>query len=188
MATMEVTYDHDSEHLNPNEDDCPLFKLHSFNQRHNSFAHPDDLQRLYGNDGIAFVLSYYEHGLGRWYRNGDGSDAFNMDPGGWDTVSVAGVLTIEDREWWDEQTPERRQEAADAWLTYYTDWMNGNVYFVEAWRDLPDTVCSEGATHHHRETIFDACGGYVGDSGLKDAEGEVRFMLKDGEELEVILR
>lgn len=182
MATMEITYDHDSSRLDPNADDYPLFKLRSFNSRHTAFMHPDNIDQ----GDIAFVLSYFEHGGFRWYRNGDFSDAFNLDPGGWDTVAVAGMLTIEDRETWDSWSDEDRQKAADAWLDYYNAWGNGEVYVIEAWRDLPDTVCSEGYTHHHREEIFEACGGIVGDDGIKWAEEEARSMLKDDEELEIV--
>lgn len=182
MATMTLKYDLDMEHLNPNDEECPIFKLHSFNNRHSSFTHPDDVE----HGDIAFVLSYFEHGQCRWYRNGDGSDIYNMDPGGWDTTSVAGVLTIEDREWWDSRTHAERQSAADNWLEYYTSWANGEVYGIEAYRPLPDTTCSEGATHHHREVIYEETWGLIGDAEVKDAEREVRSMLRDAEELEIV--
>lgn len=140
MLKLTLHYDTDLE----NPSDFDGWKLYSFCRRHTSFKHPDDLGlgpidpstglpkvnnpglRSKLRNGLAFILSYYEHGQCIWLLNGD------MPPGvefRWDGVKVAGLLVWEGKPGdIGPKTIEGRRKDASAFLTTYTSWANGEGY------------------------------------------------------------
>ncbi len=105
------------------------------------------------NVGLAFWLSYYQHGLGCWSLKGEGPQC------PWDTAPLAGILiwtgkptdigakTLDDR-------------AADArnYLESFNDWANGNCY----WFRLTDECGEE----------IEGFGGLIGAEALAEVVGE----------------
>jgi hypothetical protein len=180
MLKLTLNYDHDLE--NPCDNDG--WRVHSFCRRHASFRHPDDLGfgpidpatglpkitnpglRSKLRTGLAFFLSYYEHGQCLWFLHG--SDA----PAGvefrWDGVKVAGLLVWEDRaSHLGPKTLDGRRQDAAAFLQTYTSWANGEGLYYSIEDEDGD--------------LIDSCGGFY------DAEGmfeQIRPQL-EGEEYEV---
>jgi hypothetical protein len=160
-----VRIEHDCEVESPSNDDCS-WTLHSFNRRHRSFTHPDELGISVDRDddgthglvaegelakklenGLAFWLSYFEHGQCMWFLK-DGPV-----PGGvefrWDGTRYAGLLV------WDNpeneigaKTREDRAKDAAGFLEDYTSWANGEGYYY--------VVETEDGEH------IDSCGGFLG--------------------------
>lgn len=119
---LTIIHDDDSEHLNPNEQDSPLFKLHSFSNRHLSFTDPDVLLACqyefpegHENEGYqcdemptlhdgvritdhswvgpeGYMLSYFEHGQCKWFLAS--SSNTNIPDFQWDGVMYAGYLEV----------------------------------------------------------------------------------------------
>ncbi len=140
MLTLNLHYDHDLE--NPSEFDG--WKLYSFGRRHTNFKHPGELGlgdldpstglpkirnpglRSKLKKGLAFFLSYYEHGCCSWFLHG-------VQPPGvefmWDGVKVAGLLVWEDKaNHLGPKTLEGRRQDAAGFLQTYTAWANGQGY------------------------------------------------------------
>lgn len=118
------------------------WKLHSFARRHFNYTDPDKLRiRLTSRNtapvvycvglrrklevGLAFWVSYYEHGNCIWFL-------LNAEPPGtemvWDGVRFAGLLV------WPHsstqlgaQTREQRVQDAASFLRHYTAWCNGEL-------------------------------------------------------------
>lgn len=128
---------------NPAEQD-EQWTIHSFSSRHVNFKHPDELgigpPDEYGEpivedeelkakleSGLAFFLSYYEHGNSIWFRKGDHRPGVEYR---WDGVRIAGLLVWEHPE--DHigaKTYEERAKDADGFLKAYTSWANGEGYY-----------------------------------------------------------
>lgn len=123
--------------------ECPSewdgWKLYSFSRRHNSFRDPEsfDLGELKDGlpvvrnpglrtklrVGLAFWLSYYEHGNCVW-------GLLNQVPScPWDTVPIAGLLVWESKpeDIGAKSYEDRAKDAAD-FLKTYTAWSNGECY------------------------------------------------------------
>jgi hypothetical protein len=106
---------HDQFPENPTE--YSDWRVVSLCRRHTSFGEiedNDELQRQV-NEGTAFLLSYFEHGLCRWSLSGEGPQC------PWDSVHFAGVLY-----WEGEEKPT--EEQARSFIETYTEWCNGSVY------------------------------------------------------------
>jgi hypothetical protein len=124
-----VQVSHDDSPEDPNESDG--WRLYSFSNRHGSFKDPDE----FADDdelqaklkiGLAFPLSYYEHGNCVWSLGGQGPSCR------WDSVRHAGFLIWEqDEENLGATTLEERAKDASAFLERYTAWSNGEVYGFE---------------------------------------------------------
>lgn len=165
MAKRVVILDRDADIDHPSSD-APGWALRSFSAKHCNYAHPETLglslsidpltklphvtdRELAGQlrTGLAYFLSYYEHGSSLWFRYA------TTPPAGveftWDGVRVAGLLTWDgDEAAWLRTTLEQRAESADMFLRCYTSWANGDglTYAIED---------EDG-------TVLDACGGYYG--------------------------
>jgi hypothetical protein len=156
------------------------WKVHSFNRRHANFMHPDNFE--YDNEefeaklkaGLAFPLSYYEHGQCLWSLGGE-LPAMAQCP--WDSVGLAGFVV------WDEkdddigaETVEDRRKYAAAFIARYTEWCNGNVfgYTVEAFSKCHACGKDEELTEEEANLDLPSCSGYYG----SDVEGMV-IDLKD---------
>jgi hypothetical protein len=85
-------------------------------------ANPELAEKL--EKGLAFWLSYHEHGLCQWFLKGSGGPRCQ-----WDTTSLAGILVWEYKE--DDiggKTYADREKDADAFMENYTEWANGHVH------------------------------------------------------------
>lgn len=127
----------------PNDNGDGQWRLYSFGTRHSNYKDPEELGispergadgtpkvtnpglRTKLRVGLAFWLGYFEHGNCLWFRR-------NKRPAGtegdfrWDGVDLAGILVWEHPP--DEmgaRTYEDRGKDADAFLTEYTAWANG---------------------------------------------------------------
>lgn len=156
------------------EDPCKwdVFRVHSFNRRHNSFTDPDDLGlRSLGfrrklECHTAFMLDYFEHGDGQWSLHGEGMQCQ------WDTARFAGVLVIENPK---DISPDRRVEAARGFLETYTNWCNGHVFGYSIETEDGDDVDSCWG-FYSQEDVVDAINEAIGD---KDVVVEITGQCKD---------
>jgi hypothetical protein len=162
--TVHLGFDRDAE--------CPCewggWQLYSLSGRQVRFKHPDHFLDGYGNPnnaalrgkleaGDAFILSYYEHGLGAWSLKGEGVQC------PWDTAQLAGVLVWEQGEEGLPGTYEARADNARAFLETYNSWMNGECYYYAI------TDESQGGVH------IDSCGDfYDPESMFREIEEHTR--------------
>jgi len=176
----------DSDHCeNPAEFDGN-WRLISYCSRHTAFEHPDKLfnvTREYGwlvfnprdlglrrrlEVGLAFHLSYYEHGLCSWFRKGNGGPGTDCR---FDGVTHAGLLVFEHgSKAIGAKTYAERAADADRFLACYTDWCNGNGLSV-------DVRTSSG------EHVDGCCGGYYGceyKTVVEDAVNAVSDLITQG--------
>ena len=150
------------------DDDCPnpmtdcdgQWTLHSFSRRHYNFKDPDELGlgtnpglRRKMQVGLAFVLSYYEHGNSLWMLK-DGRTPAGVEFQ-WDGTRVAGLLI------WDHKpgdmgakSYEDRAKDAQGFLDEYNEWCNGNCYGY--------SIETEDGEH------VDSCWGFIGSDVTMD--------------------
>jgi len=166
---------HDEMPDNPCDGDD--WKIHSFSRRHGNFTHPDDLgfdengqpeKELQAkiDKGLAFPLSYYEHGQCLWSLQGGGPQCR------WDSVSLAGLLVWEgDDDVHQDENVEERTKWATAFVEMFTQWCNGEVYgyTIEAFKVCG--CCKQDVELSDEEAGLDlpSCGGYY----PSDIEGMV---------------
>lgn len=153
--TVSIGYDRDVERPDSTYDG---WKPISFCRRHNNFEHPahyclSDPQniglRRKLQVGLAFWLSYYEHGLCKWSLPGQGPQCE------WDSVDIAGLLIWTGKPiGMGAKTYEGRTTDARNFLEHYTEWCNGNCY----WFTLDDD-----------QQPIDSCGGFIGTELLTEA-------------------
>lgn len=170
---------------NPAESDCN-WRLISYSRRHATFEHPDKLFNVTRENGwlvlnprelglrrrldvgLAFHLSYYEHGLCSWFRKGNGRPGTNCR---FDGVTYAGLLVFEHGPAAiGSKTYAERAADADGFLEQYTDWCNGNGLSV-------DVRTNTG------EYVDGSCGGYYGSdykTAVNDAVGVVSDLIAQG--------
>lgn len=169
MRNLRLEINHDS------DVDCPDsgydgWRLVSFGRKHNNYENPDKHVKSFDrrtrevtptniglkrklNVGLAFLLSFYEHGLGTWSLIGEGT----QDQ--WDTAYVAGLLV-----WTGKpgdigaKTLEDRAEDARGFLESYNDWANGNCHWFRL-------------SNENGEEI-ESIGGLIGDEALSEVVGE----------------
>jgi hypothetical protein len=169
VLTVRLENDYDAENpIGQSGDSRERFV--SFNQRHRSFADPDEffewtpkgyvpkigLRRQLAT-GCAALLDYYEHGQCRWSLSGFGPQCR------WDTSRGAGIY------WLPTDVPkDMREEYARAALEEYTDWCNGNCYYYSIETDTGEHV--------------DSCGGFIGsDYFMQEVADTITNYLKDHE-------
>lgn len=177
-----VTLYYDSDIANPTEWDGQ-WQLYSFNRRHNAYEDPE---RFFPNGhptiglrrkldvGLAFTLSYTEHGNCRWFRGGEERSGRRGDYD-FDTVRFAGLLI------WEHpprdlgaQTLEERQRDADQFLETYTAWANGDGYGF-----MVEDVDANG----ERTEITSTFGFYGND--LEYMASQIREAVGDDQDVEV---
>lgn len=150
-----LTVQHDPDTACPCEDGDGRWQIYSFSTRHNRFKNPEELIdeetgelkeeiKAKLESGLAFFLSYYEHGLCRWSLAGTGPQCQ------WDTVQRAGIAIWEEDEsnLGPTEYVEREKDCKIA-LDEYTEWCNGNCYFYKI-------TTKKGK-------VIDSCGGIIGD-------------------------
>jgi len=188
MKTAIITISNDPDVENPCEND--QFKIYSFCTRHSNFTHPSELnlgaldssgQPTISNIGLrrkleagtAFILSYYEHGLGCWSLQGEGNNCQ------WDSTRIAGLMVWEGKATDIGKNRNDRAKAARSFLEVYNDWCNGNTYAYDI-KEYDEENDEEG------EDISSCCG-YIGDKHLLDGildaiDGtDIKIVRADGE-------
>jgi len=164
--TIKIEVDPDME--NPCDMECQ-WKVYSFNTRHASFKEPSELgledgkitnpglrQKL--KVGLAFFLSYYEHGLCDWSVAGSKS----YPDARWDAVGCAGMVI------WEHppsrigvKTYEEREKDAKGFIELFTKWCNGEGYYYVVLK--PCGSCGRD------DKTLDSCCGY---SSVEEAKEE----------------
>lgn len=164
--TIRVRIETDSDLENP-ADFGHNWTPYSFGRRHTNYRDPESLGLSLERDehgtpkilnpglrrklevGLAFFLSYYEHGNSVWSLRGEGPQCR------WDSVSVAGLLVWEHKPGdIGAKTREDRAKDAARFLETYTHWCNGEGlgYVVES-----GSTCDKGDTHWEH---IDSCWAY----------------------------
>ena len=161
MSKYHLTVRHDPDTHCPCEDGDGRWQIYSFSKRHNRFKNPEELIdeetgeikpeiKAKLESGLAFFLSYYEHGLCRWSLAGTGPQCQ------WDTVQKAGIAIWEEpEENMGAKTYDDRAKDCKAELEEYTEWCNGNCYYYK----ITDKKGKE----------IGCCGGIIGGDYLVDA-------------------
>ena len=165
--TLEIEHDIDVEQPDSGYDG---WKLISFGRKHSNYEDPDKYVKSFDrgtrevtpasvglkrklNVGLAFWLSYYEHGEGAWSLIGEGT----QDK--WDTAYLAGLLI-----WTGKpgdigaKTLEDRAEDARGFLESFNDWMNGNTFWFRLVNEDGEEI--------------EGFGGLIGDQALSEVVGE----------------
>jgi len=141
MTNIRITIspDLDAEHLNPASYDCE-WKPISFSSKFINYEDPENYLKFENGkivpateelkekfeQGFAFLLDYYEHGLGMWSIHGTGPSST------WDNTSCAGILLWNHKaEDMGAKTPDEREKDAKRFLERYTDWCNGTCHYFE---------------------------------------------------------
>ena len=135
MFKYTVRIDNDSDCSDPSKE-CNRWRIYSFHSNHLNHTDPSEFLTESGKFkfqiarklqiGLAFPLSYYEHGLGLWSVGGTGPQC------NFDTTQFAGMAV------WEEpasemgaKTIEDRQKDLAGELEDYTNWHNGNCYYID---------------------------------------------------------
>ena len=157
---LRVRIAHDDSPVCPMEDWGRQWKLYSFGRRHVHYKDPEALGLGDLNEaglpkvrnpglrsklraGLAFFLSYYEHGRSQWSLLDTGPQCR------FDSVRLAGLLVWEHPpDDMGAKTREKRAANAKQFLDTYNAWANGDVYGY----DIEDP---EGI-------VSDSCWGYFG--------------------------
>jgi hypothetical protein len=123
-------------------------------------------------NGLAFRLQYFEHGLCRWDLAGQGPQCR------WDSVQFAGMLILVNPwDGWEELNFNQKQKWAQNFLEVYTNWCNGCCY----WYKIEKVTSCEHCGHEILEDV-DSCGGYIGYKDVKEAIKEaLTFEHKENE-------
>ncbi len=168
---LTIRIEHDPFMEDPSDDDLQ-WKLYSFNTRNTNFKEPSELglgedgkitnpglrQKL--KVGLAFFLSYYEHGNCMWMI-ADGPIPAGVEFQ-WDGTRVAGLLIWEHRP--DEiggKTREDRMKDAAGFVDTYTKWCNGEGYGYAVLK--PCGSCGKD------NEVLDSCYGFY---SIEEAKGE----------------
>jgi hypothetical protein len=181
---LKVILDHDSDVECPNDSGDGQWRLYSF-CKHRNFKHPTELGLSLERDnfgtpktikpalgrklqnGLAFFLSYFEHGNSLWFRRGTAASHPGVEFQ-WDGTSLAGLLVWEHpAKEMGAKTQADRAKDADAFLAEYTQWANGEAYYYRVEDEQGKTI--------------DSCGGFFDAKYMLD---EVRAAL-NGREYEV---
>lgn len=155
--------------------------LHGFGRRHTNYSDPEGLGLSLERDedgapvirnpglrrkmavGLAFFLTYRDHGRGEWSLRGVG----RFCP--WDSVGHAGLLVWEHRpDAIGAKTYEDRAEDAMGCLATYNAWANGDCYGFA----IQEVDEGGDEVDDAPDPIDDACWGFIGGS----KEGDLYFL------------
>jgi hypothetical protein len=153
------------------------WKPYSFSRKHPNFKHPNEFdpaedEELAANlkNGLAFWLSYYEHGLCRWSLSGEGPTCR------WDSRQRAGILVWEQDEGdIGAKSYEERAEDARAAVKVFTEWCNGEVYAFGILEPCESCGCSCNGD------VVESGGGYIGEDGVTQMFEMIRSHLGEGD-------
>ncbi len=134
MSKLIVHIDYDQDAESPA--DCDGWQPYSFSRKHGNYRDPEALGLVdsWGegppnpelqaklDSGLAFALSYFEHGNCIWSLKGTGPQCR------WDNVQFAGILIwdADDADWF--KSYEEREADAKRFLESFTSWCNGEAY------------------------------------------------------------
>ena len=174
------------EHDDANDEPDFGWKVYSFSTAHrgwkdpDTFVMPDDpedataLQKEVAEKlkvGLAFYLSYYEHGNCVWSLRGQGpSDRF-------DSRHTAGILIYDEDYFAPAETLESRAEMAALNLETYTCWANGEMY---GYSIATVTNCDKCGHEIVKDNPDASCWGFYGHdiacmaSEVREALGDTR--------------
>jgi|GEM_PF-3289349 len=163
MSKIIITIDHDHDVDDPGDYDG--WSVHSFSTQHSNYKDPADLGLDADGDpdcpdllrklkeGLAFRLSYFEHGQCMWSLQGTGPQCR------WDNVQLAGLLIWEGAD--DDigaTTVEDRQKDAASFLDQYTKWCNGYTFCYRSTKVRDCHACGQ----EEEVQELDGCGGFIG--------------------------
>lgn len=107
--------------------------------------------------GLAYWLSYHEHGVGAWSLKGEGRKCR------FDTAVLAGVLVREDEpRSLGPTTADERAADARRFLERYTSWANGCVYDWDVREAGTDEPVAAGTEWYDEKDMFDRIVAAVG--------------------------
>jgi len=155
--TVHLGHDHDCE----SPSDWDGWKTYSFSTNHTNHKHPNELDVSEGSElrakldsGLAFFLSYYEHGRCLWSLRGEGPSCQ------WDSVNEAGILVWEQDEANNGNvTLEDRRKDAQAFLDSWNAYVNGDCYYYSIIEGC------ETCGSHDKGEVLQSCGGFLGTEG-----------------------
>jgi hypothetical protein len=165
------------------EDPCSYdgWQVHSFCRSHYNYADPyavgidpdtgapDEELQAKIDTGLAFPLSYFEHGMCEWSLQDEGYQCR------WDSVAFAGLLVWgQDESDLGPSTFEERQKDARSFIKTYTDWCNGRCF---GYRAVKVRYCPSCGQEEIDDDHVDSCWGFIGGEAL--VEG-IRESLGDG--------
>jgi len=170
--TITVQLGHDCDVESPADYDG--WAPYSFSTNHINFKHPEELDpsedeelKRKLDNGLAFFLSYYEHGRCLWSLQGEGPQCR------WDSVGVAGLLVWEDDD--DAigaKTPEDRRKDAQRFLDTWNAYVNGDVYYYSVLDSCHE--CGSGGE------VVESCGGFfAGQANMEYMFSEIRGHVGD---------
>ena len=153
-------------------DDCPDdpsaedgWTLYSFSRRHGNYRDPESFQddmefRAKLSNGLAFPLSYYEHGQCLWALVTELPVGTNCP---WDSVGHAGFIVWEqDEENIGAKTVDDRKADARSMVDRFTQWSNGEVYGYTVEAAKVCECCKQDVELTEEEADMDlpSCSGY----------------------------
>ena len=176
----------------PHKDADGMWKPYSFSTGHSNYKHPRDIGfeqtgalltpniglRRKLKVGLAFYLSYFEHGSCRWMlKNGPIPPGVEFQ---WDGVRLAGLLVWEEPpENMGAKTYEDRMKDAQQFLDVYNAWCNGETYgyTVEVYKlrysPVQGKYYDRLSDYRHDEPLYaDTLGTYYGWDDLKSGIAE----------------
>jgi hypothetical protein len=144
------------------------WEVYSFSHRHVNYKHPDEFGLYYDREnrslettniglrrkldvGLAFLLSYFEHGVGAWGRQGVFS---HLPDAMWDCARFAGIaLWVEKAKDCPAKTYSERAKLLDEYLENFTAVWNGDIYECVFVDDETDDMFGLGiyGGHHFKE-------------------------------------
>jgi hypothetical protein len=190
-----VTVKHDSDTSNPLEDCDGMGRIYSLSRRHISYEEGKVEQLMEEHPELCVKLSYYEHGLCKWYP----AESMRALEGGhtglvgrtiipdlqWDNVSFAGIwypdkaLEDELKNVPDDQKRNKLIEWAGQATEEYTKWCNGEVYYyqIEVYNlrrnEDADEPYDQLSDYRYEDPLEEeSCGGIVGHEYVEEAVKE----------------
>jgi len=167
---VQIMFWHDDCADSPCEEDG--WTVYSFGRRHSNYKDPYDLgfgpngevedENLLAKmqSGLAFTLSYFEHGNCIWSLRDE------LPPGAncrWDSVGLAGLLVWEGEE--DDLGPKTREDRmkdARGFVERFTEWCNGEIFGYSIKVLRPCHACGKDEEVEDEEHDIDTmgCGGF----------------------------
>lgn len=177
-----ISFDTDAE--NPLEEGYGgMGRIYSLSCRHNNYISPARFRKFLRDNKYAVVLSYYEHGLCRWFVRDGSSGGMSPYDFRWDGVLSAGVW-IADKDCMREirRTPmeSRREKAlsiAAGACEAYTAWCSGEVYCWDFEIYLDRFPYNELRDYRFEDPrVTDGCCGYYTE---KEARADMNIALNN---------
>ena len=182
-----VRIEHEINPTCPNDDGDGQWTLYSFNRNSIHYKNPWDFFKETKDGklvpeniglhrklkvGLAFVLQYYEHSLGRYDIQGHGPQCQ------WDTSNYGGILVWENKPRdMGHKKYEDRQKDAEAFLETYNAWMNGWVYWCSI--ESPDGEFDESCGGFYDDGLVEYLAENLEKGDRVKLEGDLTFLVDD---------